>query len=185
MSDTTVHFVAKKALFSFLNNTFRLFDQEGNLTYFVRQKAFRLRDEMLVYRDEEQSTVQLRISARNWADARGHFDFIDEATGESLGSAKRNMFKSMLADDWDLMDVNGVIIGKINERITFLSVIRKVLKWIPQTYQLHSEDQVVGTIRQRFNPFQLIYDVEYGPNIDHRVAIATTILMLAVESKYD
>ena len=180
-----VRYVAKKAMFNFLGNTFRMYDGNGGLRYYIKQKALKLKEDLRVYSDSSKSELKLRIQARNWADARGVFDFRTSADGAPFGGAKRNMFKSMLLDEWDLYDENDALIGKLKECGSWLSWVRKLIKWIPQTYQLTIEDEQVGTIRQRFNPFQLTYDIEFDPKIDERIVVATTVLMLAVESKYD
>ena len=36
------HFVAKKSFFKFLGAAFRIYGPEGNLRFYVKQKAFRL-----------------------------------------------------------------------------------------------------------------------------------------------
>ena len=181
----TVRFVAKKALFNFLGNTFRMYDSEGQLRFYIRQKAFRLKEDLRVFSDASQDNMVLSIRARNWADARGRFDFRDAKSDAIFGGAKRNMFKSVLLDDWDLFDENDAQVGKLQECRSWTSWLRKLFRWIPQTYRVSIGEQEVGTIRQRFNPLQLVYDIEFKADFDQRIVISTAVLMLAIESKYD
>ena len=57
-------YVAKKALFSFLGNTFRIFDTTGGLQFYIKQKAFKLKEEINVFADEQQAEKRLTIKAR-------------------------------------------------------------------------------------------------------------------------
>ena len=83
-------YVAKKALFSFLGNTFRIFDSQGSLQFFIKQKAFKLKEEINVFADEGQKEPRLQIAARKWGDFNGVYDIKDATTGEVVGAAKRH-----------------------------------------------------------------------------------------------
>ena len=93
-------FVAKKALFSFLGSTFRIFDPEGRLQFFVKQKAFKLKEELNVFADEGQSNKRLTIKARSVLDFSGTYDVTDATSGEVVGACKREGMKSMFRDSW-------------------------------------------------------------------------------------
>lgn len=41
-------YVANKALFSFMGSAFRILGPEGNLRFYVKQKAFKLKEEITV-----------------------------------------------------------------------------------------------------------------------------------------
>jgi len=179
-----VRYVASKALFSFLGSTFRINAPDGGLRYYVKQKAFRLKEELLVYADEARSEVLLKIKARSISDARGFYD-VHDASGEKVGAAKRNLLKSILVDDWDLMGPDDAPLGKLKEKASFLTFLRKWLKIIPQTYVLEVAGTKAGEIKQRFHPFRLVYDIEIGEDLDERLGVAATVLILAIESKRD
>ncbi len=180
-----VVFVARKALFSFLGNTFRITDASGSLRYFVKQQAFRLREKIDVFADEARTVHVIQINARSISDMRGRYDIVDAQTGATVGGAKRNALKSMLSDEWDLFDAEGHVVGRVKERRSALSFLRKFLKIIPQTYDLYSGGSPSGEIKQRFSLFRLIYDVRIEPALDERLGVAATVLLLAIESGRD
>lgn len=180
-------YVAKKALFSFLGNTFRIFDTAGQLQFYIKQKAFKLKEEINVFADEQQSEKRLTIKAHGIGDFSGGYDIVDARTGESLGVGKRNGLKSFFKDEWSILDSDGAACGKVVETGGFMIFVRKFFKWIPQKYQVEYMGDVVGTIKQKFNPFQLAYDVDFkdGTDFDPRLGVGMVVLLLAIEGGKD
>lgn len=180
-------YVAKKALLSFLGSSFRLYDTSGNLAFFVKQKAFKLKEEITVFADEGQKDAMLGIKARSVVDFSATYDVTDSKSGETVGSLRREGVKSMFRDEWTLLDSGGHELGKVKEDSGVLAIIRRLfLKIIPQTFRVTVADAEVGIIKQKFNPFQLGYDVDFGKaegQIDPRLAVATVVLLLAIEGR--
>ena len=182
------HYVAKKALFSFLGNTFRLYDGSGQLQYFVKQKAFKLKEEINVYADENQSELRLTIKARSISDFSGGYDIVDATTGASVGAGQREGMKSIFSDEWNMLGPDGVPVGKVKETGGALAILRRfitLLQWLPQKYEVSLDGRPVGTIHQQFNPFQLAYDVQVDPaaGLDGRLLVGMVVLLLAIEGR--
>ncbi|MCB9793742.1 MAG: hypothetical protein H6741_13570 [Alphaproteobacteria bacterium] len=181
-------YVAKKAFFSFLGNTFRIFGTDGSLQFYVKQKAFKLREEIGVFHDEGQTQKRLAIQARGIGDFSGTYDISDAETGERLGAAKREGLKSMLVDSWILLDANDQPMGSVKEIGGFTIVLRKLFKFIPQKYEVRIGEDLEGRIHQRFSFFQLGYDVDFSPGsgkLDPRMGVGLTVLLLAIEGGKD
>lgn len=184
-------FVANKAIFSFMGSAFRILGPEGNLRFYVKQKAFKLKEEINVFADEGQSQLKLTIKARSWGDFSGTYDVSDAETTEVVGAAKREGFKSMLRDSW--LVLNGETqIAKMEEDSMFMAVVRRLfLKgWIPQSFTVRSSSgDVLGFIKQRFNPFRLTYDVNFEADkagvLDPRLGVGLVVLLLAIEGRQD
>lgn len=175
-------YVAKKAFFSFLGSTFRIYDQSGGLEFYIKQKAFKLKEEINVFRDEGQTDKRLTIKARSISDFNSGYDIVDAANGEAVGGAKRKGLKSLFKDEWDILDASGEAIGKIEETGGFMILLRKLIKLIPQTYQVTLDGEQAGVIHQRFNPFQLAYDVDFSSGkLDPRLGVGLVVLLLAIE----
>ena len=61
-------------------------------------------------------------------------------------------------------------------------LVRKFFKFLPQTYQVTLEGDQAGVIKQRFNPFQLAYDVDFSNGkLDPRLGVGLVVLLLAIE----
>lgn len=191
MSDTALvpcatKYVAKKAFFSFLGNTFRIFGTDGSLQFYIKQKAFRLKEEINVFADENQTQKRLTIKAQSIVDFSSGYDITDAATGQAVGMAVRNGVKSMFRDEWSWTDYGSGQSGKVLEVGGILILIRRFIKIIPQKYAVYLGDEQVGTIHQQFNPFQLGYDVDFGSGkIDPRLGVGLVVLLLAIESQRD
>lgn len=184
------HFVAKKALFSFLGSTFRIFDTEGRLQFYVKQKAFKLKEELNVFADEEQRQKRLTIKARSWADFSAAYDVTDVETGEVVGACKREGMKSMFRDSWLVLGEGDAVLGKCEEDSMLMAMLRRFIfkQWLPQKFTVKdSAGNALGTIRQRFNPFQIAYDVSFdgqsNQQLDPRLGVALVVLLLAIEGR--
>lgn len=180
-------FTARKALFSFLGRVFRVFSPEGELRYYIKQKAFRLKEQMNVFTDEAQSNVAIAIQARSVFDFGATYDVTDPGTGERLGAWRRQGLKSIFRDEWTMLDASDNAVGKIIEDSILMGLLRRFVlhSLFPQTFSVHSHDAVVGAVRQRFNPFQLAYDVDCSEatDIDPRMLVAGVILLLSIEGR--
>jgi uncharacterized protein YxjI len=185
-------FVAKKAIFSFLGSTFRVFDPQGNLQFYIKQKAFKLKEELNVFADEGQTQKRLTIKARSWSDFSSAYDVTDATTGEVVGACKREGLRSMLRDSWLVLGAGDATLGKCEEDSMLMAVLRRLIfkQWLPQKFTVKDPSgNPVGTIRQRFNPFQIAYDVSFegshNHTLDPRLGIALVVLLLAIEGRQD
>ncbi len=182
-------FVARKAFFKFLGAAFRIYGPEGNLRCYVKQKAFRLREQITVYTDESQRQALLGIRARQMLDVSATYDVTDLATGETVGALKRRGLRSILRDHWLILGPDDAEIGTIQEDTGLLALVRRFLtNLIPQTFVVTLHGQPAGRIRQRFNPFLLTYDVDFSASqgaFDPRLGVAAAVLLLAVEGRQD
>ena len=181
---STTTYTAKKAFFSFLGNTFRMYDASGGLAFYIKQKAFKLKEDIRVYRDEGQKDHCLTIKARSISDFRGAYDITD-ASGEAVGGARRQGMKSLFQDTWSILDAAGNEVGVVEETGGVMIFIRKFIKLIPQKYRVTIGGQQVGHVHQQFNPFQLTYDCEFTGGIDPRHAVGLVVLLLAIEGGRD
>ncbi len=181
-------YVAKRAFFSFLGASFRLFGEDGSLAFFVKQKAFKLKEQITVFSDEARTDAMLGIQARAILDISATYDVTDLKTGEAVGSLKRKGLKSMLKDEWSLMDTAGTVFGTVEEASMVAALLSRLLPLLPQTYHIKVHDEVVGQVKQRFNPFILSYDVDFGTGggaLDPRLGVAAVVMLLAIEGRQE
>lgn len=172
-----------KRVFAFPGSAFRI-EVDGNLRFYVRQKPFKLKEEITVFTDEACTQPALGILARSIMDFGATYDITDKSTGENLGAGRRQGLKSLFRDAWDILDANGQVVGSMQEdRMLFALLRRFFSNLIPQTFTLRIGGNQVGVLRQRFNPFRLSYDVEIGEGLDPRVGVALTVLVLAIEGR--
>lgn len=181
-------YLLKRQFFA-LTGKFRYYDPAGQLVLFSEQKMFKLREDIRVFADEGKSQEVLQIKARQIIDFSAAYDVIDSATGQKVGTLRRKGFKSMLRDEWEVLDVNDQVIGLLFEDNMGLALLRRLLlgSLLPQNYDLTIRGQRAADLRQRFNIFRYELDVDFSMDparmLDRRLGLAAGILLAAIEGK--
>jgi uncharacterized protein YxjI len=183
-------YTAKKAFFNFLGASFRIFGPDGRLQFYVKQKAFKLKEEITVFGDEAATKPMLVIKARSILDFAATYDVTDVATGDKVGAMKREGVRStFLRDKWSILSDGDQKIGEVVEDSMALALLRRFLSnLIPETFHVDVGGKRVGTIAQAFNPFILTYRVDFAPAgalLDPRLGVAMVVLLLAIEGRQE
>lgn len=181
-------YLARRQVFTFFTGKFHIHDTMGNLVAYVEQKAFKLKEDITIFSDEEKQRPLLRIQAQSIIDFSAAYSVVDVATNETVGKLQRKGLKSILRDEWIILDPAGQPLGLIKEDSALLATLRRfITNLIPQTYNIEMNGQPAGTIKQNFNPFVLKLDVDLrsdpGRQFDRRLALAAVVLLMAVEGR--
>jgi hypothetical protein len=172
-----------------LTGKFRVYDPMGNLVMFSEQKMFRLREDIRVYSDENKSQEVLSIKARQIIDFSAAYDVVDTAYNQKVGALRRKGWSSIVRDEWDVLDANENVVGKLFEDSVGLALLRRLLlgSLLPQNYDMTFGETRVADLRQNFNPFRyelnLDFSMDLGRLLDRRIGIAAGILLATVEGK--
>lgn len=181
-------YLLKRQVFA-LTGKFRFYNPSGYLLLFSEQKMFKLKEDIRLYSDETKSQELLQIKARQIIDFSAAYDVIDSATGQKIGAFRRKGFRSILRDEWDVMDASDLVIGKLFEDNVSLALLRRFLlgSFLPQNYDLSMGEQRVGDLKQRFNPFRYELILDFSMDsirlLDRRLGIAAGILLAAIEGR--
>lgn len=182
-------FLARKKIFSFLGQKYHLYAPDGSVAAFVKKAAFKLKEDIRVYSDESMSQELLQIKARAIMDFSASYDVVDARNGQKVGVLKRKGLKSILKDEWIVMDAQDREIGIVTEDSALMATLRRFLSnLIPQNFDMLVGGERVADFKQRFNPFVFKMDVDFsmdpeGRKVDRRLAIASVILLLAIEGR--
>lgn len=172
-----------------LTGKFRFYDPLGNLVMFSEQRMFRLREDIRVYSDETKTQEVLSIKARQIIDFSAAYDVIDTAYNQKVGALRRKGLSSILRDEWEVLDANDNVVGKLFEDSIGLALLRRLLlgSLLPQNYDMTFGETRVADLRQNFNPFRyelnLDFSMDMGRLLDRRIGIAAGILLAAIEGK--
>lgn len=180
-------YLLKRQVFA-LTGKFRVFDPSGRLLLFSEQKMFKLREDIRVYADEAKTQEVLAIKARQIIDFSAAYDVIESATGQKVGAMRRKGLASMFRDEWEVLDVNDNVLGKLFEDSMGLALVRRLLtNLVPQNYDMTFGETRVGDYKQNFNPFtyelNLDFSMDTAGQLDRRLGIAAGILLAAVEGR--
>jgi hypothetical protein len=180
-------YVARRNFFNFMGISCRILDKAGGLLYFVKMKAFKLKEDITVFRDEARTDAVLNIKARQIMDFGATYDVTDVASGEKLGACRRKGLKSILKDEWELLDADDALLGHAKEDSLLLAMIRRFLSnLIPQTFLIDAMGDQIGKLKGTWNPFLVKYDVDFSGNngqIDPRLLLGMTVLLMTIEGK--
>ncbi|MEO8354984.1 MAG: hypothetical protein ABI621_03645 [Chloroflexota bacterium] len=172
-----------------LTGKFRFYDPAGRLVMFSEQKMFRLREDIRVYGDENKTQEVLSIKARQIVDFSAAYDVVDTAMNQKVGALRRRGWSSILRDEWEVLDANDNVIGKLFEDSIGLAMLRRFLlgSWLPQNYDLTLGDTRVADLKQNFNllryELNLDFSMDTAQRLDRRLGIAAGTLLAAVEGK--
>jgi uncharacterized protein YxjI len=181
-------YVLKRQVFA-LTGKLRFYNPQGDLVLFVEQKMFRLREDIRVYGDETKSQELLLIKARNIVDWSAAYDVLDSVSGQKIGVLRRKGWKSMLRDEWEVLDAADQPIGMLFEDSMGQAMLRRLLlgSLLPQNYDLTIGGLRVADLRQTFNlfAFQMMLDfsMDTAGKFDRRLGIAAATLLAIIEGK--
>ena len=131
---------------------------------FSEQKMFKLREDIRVYSDEGKTQEVLSIKARQIMDFSASYDVVDTAMNQKVGVLRRKGLRSILRDEWEVLDANDNMIGLIFEDSIGLALLRRFLlgSWLPQNYDITLGQTRVGDLRQNFNLFRYELNLDFS-----------------------
>jgi uncharacterized protein YxjI len=181
-------YLVRRKVFKLFGAAFHIYDPEGNVAFFSNLKAFKLKEDIRLYTGEDMQTELLSIHARQVMDISASYDVFDSITGVKVGALRRKGMKSILRDEWLILDVNDREIGLIQEDHMALALLRRLLtNLVPQQYHGMINGQTVCKFKQNFNPFvlkvQLDYAMDNNGKLDRRLGIAAAVLLCAIEGR--
>jgi uncharacterized protein YxjI len=174
-----------------LTGKLRFYNPQGEVVLFSEQKMFKLREDIRVFSDEQKSQEVLAIKARQIIDFSAAYDVVDSTSGAKVGALRRKGLKSILKDEWEVLDPSDNVIGLCFEDNMQLALLRRLLlgNLLPQNYDMTLGQSRVADLKQRFNPFRYEMDIDFsmdtGRSLDRRLGIAAAALLAIIEGKQD
>jgi len=172
-----------------LTGKFRLYGPNDDLVLYSEQKMFRLREDIRLYSDETKSQELMRIQARQILDFSAAYDVIDLTMDVKVGVLRRKGMRSIMRDEWDILNAEDQPLGTIFEDSVALALLRRLLlgSLLPQNYDVQINGQRAGDLKQRFNLFRYELDMDFSMDtahlFDRRLGIAAGILLGTIEGK--
>jgi hypothetical protein len=151
-------------------------DAAGALVLYVKQKAFKLKEDVTVYADEQQARPVFRIAADRIIDFNARYE-ISTATGEKLGAIRRQGMRSLWKSHYDVSDTRGANVFSIREANPWVKVADNLLGELP----------VVGLLTgYLFHPAYIVARPNGTPmfRVTKRPALFEGRYQVTVEGKY-
>lgn len=181
-------YMIRRQFFKLFGGAFHIYDEAGNLAFYSKMKAFKLKEDLRIYGDEDMREELLTIKARGILDFGMTYDVTDAVSGERVGALRRKGLRSLLRDQWLVLDTNDQEVGKIEEDSIMLALVRRLLtNLVPQSFSGTLGTTQVLAFHQRFNPFIQKIDLDFSMDdrhaLDRRLGIAAAVLMCAIEGR--
>lgn len=114
-----------------LASDFNITDRNGNYVAYVRQKMFRLKEDVIVFSDESRTKELFNIKANQWIDFNASYMMTDLLTGKKFGRLARKGMRSIWKARYDIIDEKDKPIYQINEDNGWIKVFDSFLGEIP------------------------------------------------------
>jgi uncharacterized protein YxjI len=128
-------------------------DASGNLMGYVKQKLFKLKEDINVFTDESQTAVIYNIKADRVIDFSARYTFRD-GTGNVIGAIKRKGMRSMWKANYEITDANDQHIMTVHEENGWVKVVDAFVGELP----------IIGMFTGYFfNPSYILSRVDGAP----------------------
>jgi hypothetical protein len=181
-------YLIRRKIIRILGGAFHVYGPAGNLLFYSDMKRMKLREDIRIYTDETMSQEVLSIKARTMLDISTTYDVIDSATQQRVGAIKRQGLRSLLRDEYRVLNPMDQEIAVLKEDSTLMALLRRFLSnLIPQRFHCEVNGTTVATYTQNFNPFVLKITVDFSGDragiLDRRLGLAAGILLSAIEGR--
>ena len=113
-----------------LNPQVRMTDASGQLVAYVKQKAFRLREDVTIFADEGQTRPLYRINANRILDINAAYN-ITTPQGQTIGQVRRPGLRTIWKANYPIHDAGGNELGLIHEENAWVKVMDALLGEVP------------------------------------------------------
>jgi len=172
-------------------------DASGQLLFYVRQKAFKLKESITIFADVDQTRALYRIDADRVIDFGARYHIQDAATGATLGAVRRQGMRSIWRAHYEV-ERDGTPLLEVREENPWVKVVDGLIGEIPvlglfSGYLLHPAYRLTRTgggesllrIRKEAAFLEGRYAIERaGPPAgedDERLAVLGLLMLVLLE----
>lgn len=186
-------YTVRRKILKIFGAAFHVYNADGSLAGYCKQKAFKFREDIRIYTDESCGTELLALRTQQVIDFGATYD-VTLPGGEKIGSLRRKGMKSsFVRDEWLVFDDEGAQVGMIREMGSVAPLARRYVDYVsaffPQKFEVLGMDgAAVAHIRQHFNWFvyrlglAVLADDE---QFDDLLLLGATCLIAAIEGRQD
>lgn len=163
-------------------------DATGATVCYVKQKLFKLKENIVVYADESKSRIVCEIKADRIIDFSGNYSFVT-GDGTEFGSVKRQGLKSLFSARYDISR-NGKQLFELKEENPWSKFFDSLFESIPvlgmfsgylfhPRYSVHAPDgQKFFTLHKRPAFLEGVFELEQHQETDADLVVLMSVLMM-------
>lgn len=190
-------YTIRRKILKIFGAAFHVYDPQGKVIAYCKQKAFKLKEDIRLYTDDSCSTELLVIRARSIIDFSAAYD-VTLPTGELVGTFRRQgLASTFVRDSWEVLGRRGETLATLMEESELWGALRRYVDFVallvPQKFTL---DRVGGMnggtqiaqFRTHFNPFvyRLSMSVKADDaELDDLMILAAGCLIAAIEGRQE
>ena len=177
-----------------LGTRVRVRDAAGRQVAYVRKKKFKLKEDVIVYKDEDGRDPLFRIKADRVLDFSARYS-ISAPDGLPVGSVGRRGMRSLWRSSYGIADAFGAEVGDVREENPWVKVADSVVQMIPfadafdglffnSAYLVDLRGETVLRLQKKRSLFESSFRLEkLGDFSDEEesLLLASVIMMLLLE----
>ena len=136
-----------------LSNDFTATDATGKTVAYVKQKMFKLKEDISIFDNQTKTNLNYKINADTWIDFSAAYSFKD-SKGQEIGKIARKGWASIWKAHYELIDQHKRLQYHIREENAWVKVLDSVLGQIPI---------LGGFTGYLFNPSYVVSDLHSKP----------------------
>ena len=181
-------YLIRRRLFTLIHTDFRLLAPSGEPVLWGRKQGFKLKESIGIFADESMEREVLSIQARQMIDFSATYDVSDSRERRKIGALRRKGLRSILRDEWQLLDPEDRQIATMQEDSQGKALLRRFLSnLIPQSFDILMGGTTVAEVRQQFNPIRFRLEIDFSLDsrnqLDRRLGVAAAVLLALIEGR--
>ena len=116
---------------STLSSDFNITDKNGKYVAYVRQKMFKLKEDVIIFENDSKTKELFRIQANKWIDFNASYNITSVQDGTSFGRLARKGMRSIWKAKYDIIDNQDQLKYSISEDNGWIKVFDSLVGEIP------------------------------------------------------
>ena len=131
-SEETLHFpLTLRMKLMALAPQFYVSDKSNRPIAYIKQKLFKLKEDIRVFTDEQQTRLLYSIKADRIIDFNASYSLSDAQTGQALGALRRKGMRSLWKAAYEVHDEDGQPLYFISEESAFIRLLDGIFSELP------------------------------------------------------
>ena len=179
-----------------ISSDFSITDRNGNNVAYVREKLFRLKEDVLVYSNSSKEEKLFQIKANQWLDFNASYSLRNLIDNTNYGRVSRRGMKSIWRASYDIKDHNDITKFTITEDNALVKFFDSFVSGIPiigyfsgyilnPTYSVKdASDKTVFQLKKQPSFFGRKFKLEQQIDIDNQdetLIILSLLMMVLLE----